>query len=118
MLNLHRFNFLPRGINEIFDELAQRKYILPNVIIAPNLAVYLPTPTYIFVSPKYPRIAKRLQEGFELMIKDGSFDALFHQYFDKNIIKSNLNQRLILRLENESLPENTPFWRSELWFTP
>jgi hypothetical protein len=118
MLDLHRFNFLPRGINEIFGELAQRKDILRNVVIEPNIALYIPTPGYIFVSRKYPRLAKRLQEGLELMIKDGSFDMLFHKYFDESISKAKLNQRLILKLENVNLPEGTPLERNELWFTP
>jgi hypothetical protein len=114
MLDSHRFNFLPRGVNEIFGELEQRKDILKNVVVEPELALYIPSPAYIFVSPKYPRIAKRLQEGLEMMIKDGSFDALFHQYYDESIAKSNLNQRRILKLENVFLSEDIPLERSEL----
>ena len=118
MLDMHRFNFLPRGLNEIFDELSQRKDILKNVVIEPHLALYIDAPSYIFVSPKHPRIAKRLEEGFERMIKDGSFDALFHKYFDQDIRKADLNNRLILKIENTYLSTDTPTDRPELWFTP
>ncbi len=45
MLNSHRFNYIPRGVNEIFGELEQRKEILDNVVIAPDLALYIPSPT-------------------------------------------------------------------------
>lgn len=47
MLDFHRFNFLPRGVNEVFGELEQRKDILQNVVIEPNLSLYIPTATYI-----------------------------------------------------------------------
>lgn len=118
MLDARRFDFFPRGVNEIFDELEQRKDILKNVVIEPNLALYIPTPTYIFVSPKYPRLAKRLSEGFELMVQNGSFDKLFHQYFNENISKANLSERLILRLDNDYVVDRAPWERPELWFTP
>ena len=52
MLDSHRFNFLPRSVNEVFDELDQRKDVLKNVVIAPNIALYISGPSYIFVSAK------------------------------------------------------------------
>jgi len=118
MLDVHRFNYLPRGVNEIFSELEQRDNDINNVVIEPNLALYIPTPSYIFVSPKYPRLAKRLQEGFELMLEDGSFEALFQAHFAENIRKSNLHNRNILIISPTNIPIDTPFERDELWFTP
>lgn len=52
------------------------------------------------------------------MIKDGSFDALFHLHFDEKIVQSNIKNRRVLRLENAFLPKETPLERAELWFTP
>lgn len=63
MLNHDRFDFLPRGVNEIFEEYALRKDLLENVIIEPHLALYIPGATYVFVSPKYPELAERLEIG-------------------------------------------------------
>ena len=53
MLDKHRFDFLPRGVNEIDDELAQKKRISANLRIEPRLALYIPSATYVFVSPKH-----------------------------------------------------------------
>ena len=117
MLDSHRFNFLPRGVNEVFDELDQRKDVLKNVVIAPNIALYIPGPSYIFVSAKYPRIAKRLRDGVEIMIQNGSFDALFYQHFADDIEKAELKKRHILKLGNGSLSGDLPD-RPALWFTP
>ncbi len=118
MLNNNRFNFLPRGVNEIYGELEQRKEKLKNVMIEPNLALYIPSPTYIFVSPEYPEIANRLEEGLELMIQDGTLDEIFHKYYDADIKKADLDNRIIIKIDNPYLTHETPLDRIELWFNP
>ncbi len=118
MLNIHRFNYLPRGIHEIFSEFDLYKKTLKNIAIEPELLLVLPTPSYVFVSPKYPKLAKRLEEGLEAMVRDGSLKALFNDYFSESIKKANLHNRRIIRLTNPFLPNNTPTDRHELWFNP
>lgn len=118
MLDFHRFHYIPRGVNEIFSELEQRKAILNNVVIAPNIALYIPTPSYIFVSPHYPRLAKRLEEGFEKIIANGRFEQLFQQHFADNIKSADLKQRRIFKLEQSEEMKNQIQQRPELWFTP
>ena len=118
MLDSHRFNYLPRGINEIFAEFEQYKPTLKNIAIEPDLLLVIPTPSYIFVSPQYPRLAQRLKKGLEIMIHDGTFEAIFNKYFAANIKRANLHNRRILRLTNPLLPQETPLNRSELWFDP
>jgi hypothetical protein len=118
MLDFHRFHYIPRGVNEIFSELEQRKAILSNVIIAPNIALYIPTPSYIFVSPQYPRLAKRLEEGLEKIIQNGNFERLFQEHFSDNIKSANLNQRIILKLDESEAMKNNILERPEIWFTP
>jgi len=117
MLDVRRFDFLLRGVNEIFGELAQRKDILKHVIIEPHLALYIPGASYIFVSPKYPRIAERLRVGLERLIADGRFDTLFHQYFDDAIERAKLNERHIIKLDMYSSQVTLPSG-DDLWFTP
>jgi hypothetical protein len=54
MLAHRRFSFIPRGVNEIFGEVEARKDEAPNIVIEPNLALFMPMPVYIYVSPKVP----------------------------------------------------------------
>ena len=56
MLVNDRFDYFPRGVNEIFHEQASRQKLLPQMVIEPNKALYLPMPTYVFVSPRYPEV--------------------------------------------------------------
>ena len=118
MLDSHRFNFLPRGIHEIYAEFEQYKDTLKNIAIEQELLLVVPSPSYVFVSPKYPRLAKRLEEGLETMVQDGTLNVIFNTYFGENIQKANLNNRRILRLTNPLLPKDTPLDRPELWFDP
>jgi ABC-type amino acid transport substrate-binding protein len=115
MLNAHRFDFLMRGVNEIYDEMAQIESFLTNIRIEPGIAVYLPSPTYVFVSPQFPELAKRLEEGLEIMVEDGTLYALIQKYHVEDIKKADLNTRRIFYVENPFLPPETPFDRKELW---
>ena len=40
-----------------------RKLITKNVVIEPTIALYISTHSYVYVSPKNPRLYKRLEEG-------------------------------------------------------
>jgi hypothetical protein len=115
MLNAHRFDFLMRGVNEIYDEMDQIGGFLHDIRIEPGIAVYLPSPTYVFVSPQFPELARRLEEGLELMVEDGTLDALIHKYHDDDIKKADLKNRRVFYVDNPFLPQETPFDRKELW---
>jgi len=52
MLMLDRFTTFGRGINEAFDELAQHKQQYPELAIDEKFLLFIPLPTYFFVSPK------------------------------------------------------------------
>lgn len=118
MLNAHRYHFLPRGIHEIYGEFEQLHGSLANIAIEPNLLLVIPAPSYVFVSPKFPRLATRLKEGLETMVRDGTLKAIVDDYFAADIEKAALTQRRIIRITNPLLPEGTPLDRKELWFDP
>lgn len=116
MLTRRRFDYFPRGINEIFDEVEQRSGETNTIVIEPTLALYIPAATYIFVSPKNPRLARRIETGLELMIEDGTLQEIFNRYYSKDIEKSGLATRRIINIENPLLPIETPLDRPELWY--
>lgn len=115
MLNKGRFDYLPRGVHEIFDELEVRKNDFPELVVAPNIALYIPAPFYMFVSPKHPRLAERLTWALEKMVAEGILDSIFDRHFRDSIVKAKLCERIILNLGNPLLPEKTPLDRKALW---
>ncbi len=115
MLDKNRFDYIPRGIHEIYDELEIRKVDLPHLMVEPRLALYIPSPFYMFVSKSTPQIAARLELGLEKMVEDGSLQSLFEQYYGAYIEKADLENRTIIHLGNPLLPSKTPLERKELW---
>lgn len=118
MLNIHRFNYFPRGINEIFHEFDSRKERYPNINIEPTKVLYFPTPSYFFVSPKYPQLAERIRRGLEIIIRNGVLDRLFEENYGEAIARARFNDREIFKIENPFLSPETPLERHELWFSP
>ncbi|GEA11231.1 transporter substrate-binding domain-containing protein [Alteromonas sp. KUL49] len=115
MLEKGRFDYIPRGVHEIYDELSVRKTEYPNLSVAPKIALYIPSPFYMFVSPKYPRLAERLTWGLEKMVKNGMLDEIFDKHYRDSILESRLHERHVINIGNPLLPEQTPLERPELW---
>ncbi len=118
MLEYRRSDFLPRGINEVFGEMEAMRDRIPHVIIEPRLALNIPLPSYVFVSPRTPRLAERVESGLRRMIADGRFDALFQSYFGDDIRRAGLAQRHVIRLPNPFLSERKAAWLPEDWCDP
>ncbi|MFH1804553.1 MAG: hypothetical protein ABID63_06660 [Pseudomonadota bacterium] len=118
MLEIGRFVTFGRGVNEIFDEYDAQKDMFPDLRIEETLALYIPLPTYFFVTPTRPELAHRIEEGLLAMITDGSFDTFFLQYHQQMIDKAQLSQRRIFRLPNPNLSNETPLMNSQFWYFP
>ena len=118
MLNYQRFDYFPRGINEIYPEFESRRAKFPNMVIEPKLTLLLPLPTYMFVSPSTPRLFNRIKAGLEIMVEDGSLDRLFQEFHGEFIRRADLKNRLILKVDNPFLSTQTPFAQKNLWLHP
>ena len=116
MLAHRRFSFIPRGVNEIFGEVEARRDEAPNIVIEPSLALFMPMPVYIYVSPKEPRLAQRIEAGFRIIRENGEFDRLFEEFFASQIAQADLDRRRIVQIGNPLLSEETPFDDPGLWF--
>lgn len=116
MLSSGRVDYIPRGINEVYDELERLSAELPDLVVAPNIALYTPTPFYIFLSPHEKILAERLTIGLELMIKNKMLKQIFDRHYAQNIHQSDLANRIIFKIPNSNLPVQTPLERHELWF--
>jgi hypothetical protein len=117
MLEKRRFLTLGRGINEIGPEFLIQKKLHPNLAIESTLAVHIPLPTYFFVSPEKPKLAKRIEEGLWKLIDSGDFDKIFLSFHKKIIEGTNLQQRRIFSLPNPNLTADDPLHNENLWYT-
>jgi hypothetical protein len=120
MLDAGRFDFFSRGIDEAQREYRERHAQHPHLVIEPTLLLQYPLPVYFFLrrDGEGKLLAQRITEGMEMMIRDGSLNALFQRYKGESIRTGKLAGRLVLHIPNPHLPPETPLSRSELWFNP
>lgn len=118
MLRNNRFDYFPRGVDEIFDEYDTRKSQLEDIIIEETKALYITSPIYFFVSPEEPQLAKRIEHGLKLIIQNGTFDEIFYSEFNDDIERANLANREIFYIENPLLSVHTPLNDKTLWYKP
>lgn len=118
MLAAGRFDLFPRGISEAFAEQAARIEEFPNLAIEPDLLIHYPWPYYFFFNKSSAALAGRVEAGLRMMIRDGSFDALFSKYNDAWIRRADLAHRRVIQIANPFLPPETPLDDPTLWFDP
>lgn len=118
MLNNKRFDYFPRALSEIFVEFDDRHEKFPDLAIENSIMLYFPLPKYFFVSPQFPKLAKRVEDGFKAMIRDGSFNKLFLEFHEPLIKRADFCGRRIFRVANPLLSVKTPLDKLEYWYDP
>jgi hypothetical protein len=110
MLATKRFDLFSRGANEVLDEYAIYRQKHSNLRIEPSLLLYYPMPAYFWFSNSAQGkvLAQRVEAGMRLMQQDGSFDAIFNQFYADDLQQLQLAQRRLLKIDNPLLPANTP----------
>lgn len=116
MLHAGRFDFLPRAINEPWQEVQARSDL--GLDVEADLLLYYPTANYFFVNKGNFALAERLRIGLESAIADGSFEKLLlnHPINAYALKHAHLHKRRMLKLVNPLLPSDTPLQRKELWW--
>lgn len=118
MLKKKRFDCFARGINEVFSELSRPEN--NDLALEQNLIFLYRLPTFFFVNKKKPELAKRIERGLQLALKDGSFYKLFTKHHGDTIKKIDFKKRNIIKLTNPYLSEKTKSIANDtrLWFNP
>ena len=116
MLGAGRFDYFPRSINEIAEELARNSHF--GLEVEPYLLLHYPACAYFFVNKDDTELAEALRVGLERTLADGSFDRLFEQVYAADIARYRLRDRRVIELPNPLAPAEMPFNRAQLWFRP
>nr|WP_315252259.1 hypothetical protein [uncultured Duganella sp.] len=117
MLAAGRFQHFPRAIDEAVYEQAAYVPTFPTLSLERSFALYIPSPRYFFIGGgQQQRLAQRLDYGLQILLADGRFDQLFHEFYDGLIDKTGLRKRRIFRLNNPQLSPQTPLSNKALWY--
>ena len=118
MLAAGRFLHFPRSIDEAVFEQALYAPSFPQLAMERSFAIYLPLPRYFFVAAGQQRLASRLEYGLQLLMADGRFDQIFHEFYDGLIDKVGLRKRRVFKLDNPTLSPQTPLAVKAYWYDP
>ncbi|WP_163830691.1 type 2 periplasmic-binding domain-containing protein [Spartinivicinus ruber] len=118
MLSAKRFDYFSRGLNEIIPEFKARKVKYPSMTIEQEILLFYPYPFIFFVSKNNPKLAKRLESGLTIMVKNGSLDRHFNQYYQETLQALNLKKRRLIKISNPFLPSYIPVNNKTLWYNP
>ena len=115
MLIRGRFDLFPRGVTEAPQELKAFGGLYPGLAIDRHLLIRYLFGQFFYVAKSEPRLAQRIREGLEAMVRDGSLDVLFQRYFGETIRSLDLSKRVVIELENPFLPDWVPVDQPEFW---
>lgn len=118
MLAAERFLHFPRGLDEAIYEQANNVAAFPTLALERDLVLYFPLPRYFFLARGQQRLAQRLEYGLQLLLEDGRFDRIFHEYFDDLIGQVGLKRRRVFSIPNPYLTPETPLANKALWYDP
>jgi hypothetical protein len=120
MLAAGRFELFSRGVVEVGEELERERAVHPEIALERHLLIHYPLARYFYVarSPGGEALARRISEGLERMLHDGSFERMFQGFkapFEQQI---GLRNRLLIEIDNPLQTPQTPLKRVELWYDP
>ena len=119
MLVANRFDYFARSVDEAQWEISEYGPRFPRMTIEPTLLLRYPLPRYLYLrrDAEGEALARRLKAGLEIMVQDGTLDALFRQHKGPVIEPLHLDKRRLLTLSNPGL-QDMPLQRPELWYSP
>lgn len=115
MLANNRFDYLPRGVNEIFKEHEIWSNTYPDMVIEEKLVLLLPLPTFIFISKTKPQLADRIEKGIIQLVENGSFEKIFTQHFETFLKQADIKSRKIIVVENPLLQHRPYMNNPKIW---
>ncbi|GGY77379.1 hypothetical protein GCM10011613_22400 [Cellvibrio zantedeschiae] len=99
MLLGKRFDYFPRGLDEIWNE--EKLFSDKGIAIEQHIMLSYVTLKYFFVSPNNPKLADRIERGLKIAIADGSFNQLFYSIpgYKRGYEEIANKDRLVLKLK-------------------
>jgi len=111
LLKSKRIDAIPDGVLEVGS------YKLPPELdYDKHVVLYYPSAVYFFVAKGNQILHDALEQGLHLALEDGSWQKLFDKYFTQVIAEVNLNSRVLIRLDNPTLPRTAPIDMPKYWF--
>jgi hypothetical protein len=118
MLSAQRFEYFPRGVNEAFVELADRKDKFPEMHVEETVAFYYPLPRVLATTKGNTKLADRIERGLEKIFEDGTHRKIWLKHNKQSLEKAELHNRKIFTLKNSQALPGLPYDQKKYWYQP
>jgi len=100
MLAHGRFDYFPRGVNEVVSDFDSFRHEYKNLAIEKKLLLAYQKPVFFFVSKTSPNLAKRIEVGLKKMKETGEFEVLWRRFHGTVLKRLDIENRKIIRIDN------------------
>ena len=108
MLRAGRFDFLSRGLSEVWGEVDNPALMSSDLAIVPGIALYQPLDDYFHLGNASTEWAEVLQQGLATVLRDGRYATLFQQHFGAAFRRAGMAQRRVLLVTGYGVELGTP----------
>lgn len=115
MLSKGRFQYFPRGINEIWGEIEKYKQTYPNLSVEPSFAFLYPYVVFFYVHKDNQKLADRIERGLNIAKENGEFKKLFFAYNSEALKRGRIAERRVFKLQNSTLPAHIELPDTSWW---
>jgi len=100
-----KFDYVTFGANEVLPVFETRASKFKTLKIESNLLLFYPFPLVFYVNPKMPKLAKRVEQGLQIITDSGELDVIFNSYYSDIVDALQLNKRILFVLNNPFIPK-------------
>jgi hypothetical protein len=104
-LSKGNFDYVTFGANEVLSVFESRASKLKTLEIESKLLIFYPFPLVFYVNPTMPELAKRVEEGLQIITASGELDAIFNNYYSDIVDTLQLDKRTLFVLDNPLIPK-------------
>lgn len=108
MLARRRFDWLHRGVNEIWQELETPGLLPAGLAVVPDLALFYPLDDYFVLAPQQAALLQRLEQAWTQCRQDGRYARWFQANYGEALRRAALQQRRVLHLAGMGVLPGTP----------
>lgn len=109
-----KFDYVSFGANEVEGVYQERAAGVGGLTTAENLLLYYPFPLVFYVNPENAELARRVDQGMQIIINNGELDKIFQRHYGNLVERLQLRDRQLIKLDNPLLPKALSDYESNL----
>lgn len=103
MLASGRFDWMHRGVSEIWPEVDNPELMAEGLVVVPDLALFYPLDNYFCLSPQRASWLGALATGLDRLERDGRYRQWFDTHYGEALARAQLAGRRVLGLQGYDL---------------